>query len=101
MLSHQILWLGTRAWQACYVRYRPDNRQVLLPTQLSSGSRLPGVRIRHRDCTAGFRVPFAGFSEKGEFVPLTRPVPAAKRLLAALPRKDCQRRPGAPKDPGA
>jgi CRP-like cAMP-binding protein len=37
-------------------------------------------------------VPFAGFSDtRRVHVPLTRPAPAANRLLAALPRKDRQR----------
>jgi CRP-like cAMP-binding protein len=37
-------------------------------------------------------VPFAGFSDtRRDHVPLTKPAPAANRLLAALPRKDRQR----------
>ena len=97
MLPHSIPWLAASVFagrcQACFVRYRPDNRQVLVQASKgpSWGSRASLVRTRQPDCIATSSAPLTGFPHHQEsHVPPIKSAPATNRLLAALLRKDRQ-----------
>jgi len=93
MSLRPISWLSASVCRVRYVRYRPDNHQVLLHTDNTLLEiRLPCEALDLGIALQIFSVPCDRFSDtRRVIVLLTRSAPAVNRLLATLPRKDRQR----------
>ena len=93
MSLRPISWLSASVCRVRYVRYRPDNHQVLLHTDNTLlENRLPREALDPGIALQIFSVTCDRFSDtRRVIVPLTRSAPAVNRLLATLPRKDRQR----------